>query len=138
MTKQKPCKFCKRYVPANCTGEIQDHCTWCGGPASTVDIAPDGGRFCRDKCVEENAKCDREGFGFIEPLKPGDTLKAVVFLIQPFGIFLRDVNHPKIDILVEIDIFAEATKDYTQVGAVLEIKIYYLNDGAALATIVGD
>lgn len=74
-------------------------------------------------------------------LKPGDTLKAVVFSIQPFGIFLRDVNNPKIDILVEVTEIPEGTtvslKDYTQVGAVLEIRIYYLNDGAALATIVG-
>lgn len=75
-------------------------------------------------------------------LKPGDTLKAVVFSIQPFGIFLRDVNHPKIDILVEITEVSWGTKkstsEYTQVGAVLEVKIYFLNDGAALATIVGE
>jgi len=76
-------------------------------------------------------------------LKVDDILKAVVFATPPFGIYLRDVNHPTVDILVKITELSWAkemsTSEYTQVGAVLEITILFIPDETlALATIIGE
>lgn len=78
-------------------------------------------------------------------LKIGDTLKAVVFATPPYGIYLRDVNHPKIDILVSVTEVSwsktHSPSEYTQVGAILEIKIIFVSekdDTTASATIVGE
>jgi hypothetical protein len=60
MKPQKPCRFCEKNVPANCTGEIQDHCTWCGGPVPASELAPGVDRFCSDECDAENTVWDKE------------------------------------------------------------------------------
>lgn len=137
----KPCRFCEKNVPADCTGEIQDHCTWCGGPVAASDKPLDADRFCNDKCLKENTEWD---IFFVEQtLKVGDIFKAVVFATAPYGIYLRDVNHPKVDILVHATQVSWGSiispNDYTQPGAVLEIKILSTPDKlTATATIVGE
>ena len=76
------------------------------------------------------------------PLKVGDALKAVVFGIEPFGIFLRSVDHPETDILVKVTEVSwgntTSPAEFTQMGAVLPIRIFYVDSNDALAVTVDD
>jgi len=63
--KIKKCRYCEK---TNCTGEIEDHCTWCGQPCRVEDAIfslealeeADYPRFCASKCFDENKKWDDE------------------------------------------------------------------------------
>ena len=55
------CRFCEKEVPKSCTGEIEDHCTWCGGPvAAQPQFSLGVDRFCSETCEKENAKYDEQ------------------------------------------------------------------------------
>ena len=54
---KKKCKYCEK---TDCTGEIEDHCTWCGGPYPASSLPPDADRFCCEECRKENNKWDEE------------------------------------------------------------------------------
>ena len=48
------CKCCELDVPERCTGRIEDHCTWCGGPYCIESLRPDEERFCSRMCYLAN------------------------------------------------------------------------------------
>lgn len=52
------CGYCNQ---ENCTGEIQDHCTWCGGPYPPEEhLSIDDDRFCCDECFSEHGEFEKE------------------------------------------------------------------------------
>lgn len=48
------CRYCELKTPKYCSGQIEDHCTWCGLPCKVVGLIPSEDRFCSSKCKSEN------------------------------------------------------------------------------------
>lgn len=44
------CVFCDQPVPVQCTGQIQDHCNWCGEPIEPEKYL----EWCSPRCQQEN------------------------------------------------------------------------------------
>jgi hypothetical protein len=49
----KQCFLCESSVPDACTGRIQDHCDWCGGPVPEMDLPTSASRWCSEECHKE-------------------------------------------------------------------------------------
>jgi len=66
----KKCPCCELEVPKECSGQIEDHCTWCGTPMDPdgdirvflgeSSIPPDKDRFCTLDCLVENDEWDKK------------------------------------------------------------------------------
>lgn len=57
----KRCRFCDHTVPKRCTGKLDDHCEWCGGPIGDSPIkkkspiSNQAHQWCSDVCFEEDS-----------------------------------------------------------------------------------
>ena len=52
--KSFKCVFCEKIIPAQCTGKIQDHCTWCGDPIPADKANLYQAKYCSEKCKKED------------------------------------------------------------------------------------
>jgi len=56
----KKCRCCELEVPKECSGQIENHCTWCGMPMDPdSSIPPDKERFCTLDCRVGNKEWEQ-------------------------------------------------------------------------------